>query len=272
MNITVNDTINDDHQWGRVLLEGTDLAGLQPAQATAEEGHARWESRTPAKGTGVLRPHANLLTDELMRLEPSKEHRLACGHHRCQRFHDLVRSALNWATTTPGHEIHTLDNTCASLDERLLLLPSGCDVETENDVLTVEFTATVQWSLTMAGLDQGDVDVIITDYDGTQRESFSERWVLEREMTIDVERLMDEGACSAKHRDGRRCHGRRRPEPHRTVITTVQVKHRTRVTSGFDGTDSCRANPGVEARPFPSLTVRFEAGIPTPTRPVSFKT
>ena len=29
VNITVNDTINDDHQWGRVLLEGTDLGGLQ---------------------------------------------------------------------------------------------------------------------------------------------------------------------------------------------------------------------------------------------------
>ena len=45
----------------------------------------------------------------------------------------------------------TLDNTCSTLDERLLLLPSGCDVSMENDVLTVEFTATVQWSSTLAG-------------------------------------------------------------------------------------------------------------------------
>ena len=27
VNITVNDTVNDDHQWGRVLLEGTDRPG-----------------------------------------------------------------------------------------------------------------------------------------------------------------------------------------------------------------------------------------------------
>ena len=90
-----------------------------------------------------------------------------------------------------GMKYTTVDSMCASLDERLLLLPSGCTVETNEGVLTVEFTATVQWSLTMAGIAQGDVDVIITDYDGTQRESFSERWVLEREMTIEVNQLRD---------------------------------------------------------------------------------
>ena len=39
---------------------------------------------------------------------------------------------------------------------------------------------------------QGELDVILKDYDGTQRFDFTESWVLEREMTIDVERLMDE--------------------------------------------------------------------------------
>ena len=39
VNITVNDTVNGDHQWG-VLLEGTDLAGFSVPATTAEEGHA----------------------------------------------------------------------------------------------------------------------------------------------------------------------------------------------------------------------------------------
>ena len=32
----------------------------------------------------------------------------------------------------------------------------------------------------------GEIDLLIRDYDGTQRESFTEAWVLEREMSIDV--------------------------------------------------------------------------------------
>ena len=53
MNITLNDTVNEDHQWGRVLLEGTDLAGYALPMVDPADGHARWESRTPAKGTLV---------------------------------------------------------------------------------------------------------------------------------------------------------------------------------------------------------------------------
>ena len=90
-----------------------------------------------------------------------------------------------------GVKYTTVDGTCASLDERLLLLPSGCEVIQEAGILTVAFTATVQWSLTMSGLAAGEIDVIIRDYDGTHRESFTESWVLEREMAIDVNQLRD---------------------------------------------------------------------------------
>ena len=194
VNITVNDTINDDHQWGRVLLEGTDLAGYSIPLASAEEGHARWESRTPSKGTLVdFAPTANLLSETMMRLEPSKDIGWRLSVSDANGLDDLTEVRIELGNDdTLGVKYTTLDNTCSTLDERLLLLPSGCDVSMENDVLTVEFTATVQWSLTLAGLIQGELDVILKDYDGTQRFDFTESWVLEREMTIDVERLMDE--------------------------------------------------------------------------------
>ena len=43
----------------------------------------------------------------------------------------------------------------------------------------------------MSGLAAGEIDVIVRDYDGTHRESFTEAWVLEREMAIDVNQLRD---------------------------------------------------------------------------------
>ena len=177
----------------------------------------RWESRTPTKGELVsFEATTNLLTDELMRLEPSQNIGWRVAITDANGLGDLSELRVELGNDERlGMKYTTVDNTCASLDERLLLLPSGCTVETNEGVLTVEFTATVQWSLTMAGIAQGDVDVIITDYDGTQRESFSERWVLEREMTIEVNQLSGQHrGRAAKHRDGRRCHGRRRPEPH----------------------------------------------------------
>ncbi len=194
VNVTVNDTINNDHQGGRVLLEGTDLAGYGLPSVAAADGHARWESRTPTKGTLVdFAPTTNLLSDTLMRLEPSQEIGWRVSVSDANGLDDLNEVRIELGNDdTLGLKYTRLDNTCSTLDERLLLLPSGCDVSIEGDVLTVEFTATVQWSLTMAGLIQGELDVLVKDYDGTQRSDFSDSWVLEREMSIDVERLMDE--------------------------------------------------------------------------------
>ncbi|MGB2372929.1 MAG: CARDB domain-containing protein [Poseidonia sp.] len=193
VNITVNDTVNGDHQWGRVLLEGTDLAGFSVPATTAEEGHARWESRTPTKGELVaFEPTTNLLSDTMMRFEPAQTVGWRVAVTDANGLSDLTELRLEVGNDDRlGVKYTTADDTCASLDERLLLLPSGCEVTQEAGILTVAFTATVQWSLTMSGLAAGELDVIIRDYDGTHRESFTEAWVLEREMAIDVNQLRD---------------------------------------------------------------------------------
>lgn len=194
VNITVNDTVNDDHQWGRVLLEGTDLAGFPVPAVSAEDGHARWESRTPTKGELLhLEPTKNLLNGTFMRFEPSQQVGWTMTVTDANGLSDLTEIRIELGNDESlGVRYTTVDETCSSLDERLLLLPSGCVVEQSNGVLTVDFTATVQWSMSMAGLIQGELDVVVKDYDGTQRFSFTEAWVLDREMSIEVTHLRDE--------------------------------------------------------------------------------
>tara|TARA_Y100000991_G_scaffold142170_1_gene107218 strand:- start:1767 stop:6431 length:4665 start_codon:yes stop_codon:yes gene_type:complete len=194
VNITVNDTVNNDHQWGRVLLEGTDLAGFPVPSVSAEDGHARWESRTPTKGELLhIEPTKNLLNSTLMRFEPSQQVGWAMTVTDANGLSDLTEVRIELGNDESlGVKYTTVDGTCSSLDERLLLLPSGCVVEQANGVLSVEFTATVQWSMSMAGLAQGELDVVVRDYDGTQRFSYAEAWVLDREMSIEVAHLRDE--------------------------------------------------------------------------------
>jgi hypothetical protein len=49
-----------------------------------------------------------------------------------------------------------------------------------NGEMTVEMWATVDWTLTGAGLIAGEVDVIVRDYDGATRQSQANQWSLER--------------------------------------------------------------------------------------------
>ena len=142
---------------GPRLLEGGDLAGFGVPAATAEDGHARWESRTPTKGELVsFEPTTNLLSTTMMRFEPSQTIGWRISITDANGLSDVSELRLEVGNDDRlGVKYTTVDGVCASLDERLLLLPTGCQVDVKDDVLTVEFTATVQWSLTMSGLAAG---------------------------------------------------------------------------------------------------------------------
>ena len=194
VNVTVNDTVNDDHQWARVLLEGADIAGFPLPSATAEDGHARWESRTPTKAELVsFEPTKNLLSDTLMRFEPAQEVGWSLSVEDPNGLDDIMEVRIELGNDESlGIKYTVLDNTCQSLDERLLLLPSDCLIDTSNGVLNIDITARVEWSFVDAGLIQGEVDVYVKDYDGTQHYDYSEGWVLERAMTIAINSFSDD--------------------------------------------------------------------------------
>ena len=193
LNITVNDTVNADKQRGFVLLEGTDAAGFSVPAAAPEDGHARWVSRTPEKAQLTsLSPTENLLNDTLMRFEPSKKIGWRLTVVDQNGLNDISKVLLTLGNDEGlGWRYTPLDNTCASIDERLLVETSDCLAVVDADVLTIDFRATVQWSMTLAGLIQGEVDVLLQDVDGTQRYARSEAWVLDREMSIEVTNFRD---------------------------------------------------------------------------------
>lgn len=194
VNVTVNDTINDDHEWAKVLLEGQDIAGFAVPPATAEDGHARWESRTPTKSQLVsFEPTKNLLSDTLMRFEPAQEVGWSIVVEDLNGLSDIMEVRVELGNDDSlGFKYTVLDNTCATLDERLMILPTGCLVDTSNGLLELDITAKVEWSFIDAGLIQGEVDILVKDFDGTQRFDDSDAWVLERAMSIELDSLRDD--------------------------------------------------------------------------------
>ena len=128
-----------------------------------------------------------------MRFEPSQNIGWALTVLDTNGLTDLTEVRIELGNDEQlGLRYTTVDGVCSSLDERLQLLSDGCEVSVANGRLTVEFTATVQWSMTLAGLAQGELDVLIKDYDGTSRSSFTGAWVLDRGMSIEVDGLRDE--------------------------------------------------------------------------------
>ena len=193
VNVTVNDTINENLQSARVLLEGTDHAGFPVPSTTADEAHVSWVSRTPSKGDLlVFEPTKNLLSSTLMRFEPSQEVGWHLQVSDANGLSDISEVRIELGNDDLlGLRYTTADDTCDTLDERLVLTENGCIVSINNGVMDITMTAIVQWSFTLGGIVQGEVDVYIRDYDGTQHFDSTDAWVLERELTIEVNQLTD---------------------------------------------------------------------------------
>ena len=194
MNITVNDTINEDHQWNRILLEGDDLAGFGVPVASAADGHARWESRTPLKSELVsVEPVGQFLQPDLLRLEPQQKVGWSLIVRDANGFDDINEVRIELGNDDRlGFVYTTIDNICAPLDERLIMRAGDCTVRQVGQELEIDFSASVAWSFTLAGLIQGEVDIYLRDYDGIQHYDDTGAWVLQRELSIEVNSLRDE--------------------------------------------------------------------------------
>ena len=142
----------------------------------------------------------------------------------------------------------------------------GCEVAVVNDRLTVEFTATVQWSMTLAGLAQGELDVLVKDYDGTSRTSFTGAWVLDRAMNIELSQLRDEtGPVNQDINDESVVMG---GDP---LMLTADVSYRSSQTP-YTGSMRLRWDGLLQGEPWrggATVTIEdgvLEANIPTPER------
>ena len=193
VNVTVNDTANDDHQWVRLLLLGTDAAGFEIPQADPSVGHARWESRTPSTATiQLVEPLGTMMSVNVTRMEPSRDIGYRVVANDPNGLNDISEIKIKFGGDERLGLIYTASTgICASLDERLIIDQSRCSVEANNGEIVLQIWATVDWSFTESGLSQGSLEVIVTDKDGTANQISENSWTLQRKLSIEVHTLED---------------------------------------------------------------------------------
>lgn len=194
LNTSVNDTMNADHQTVHLLLEGTDAAGYALPAAPDNRGHLTWTSRTPSKtNLTSLAPVGELVSSGVLRLEPTRTFGWSLTLEDTNDIADLLSVKVQLGGDDRlGFAYNPVDGSCSALDQRILVLPDGCQAVTSGNTLTLNLTGRVDWSFAPGELQLGRLDAVVRDVDGTALFSHEGTWGLQRELSIDVTSLTDE--------------------------------------------------------------------------------
>ena len=193
LNMTVNDSGNGDHQIVRTMLSGTDVSNHSLPVISAENGTSWWISRDPQKAIITdISPLGEMIPNIGQRLEPTRQIGWSITASDSNEMEDLSEFKIELGgDSTLGIKYLPHQGICSSLDARLLVNSSNCIATISNGEMTVEMWATVDWTLTTAGLIVGELDVIVRDYDGATRQSQENQWSLERALDVQFQSLMD---------------------------------------------------------------------------------
>ena len=197
----VNDSMNADHETVRVWLKGTDQAGYAIEHSNAENGTLWWESRTPENGQLISFDGVES-GGEVTRLEPTKSFAWAVEVTDSNRLTDITRVSLMLGNDpTLGLRYNTNLGTCEALDARIQVSPQ-C-MATSGETLAIQFAGTVDWTFVTSSTNDGRIEIMIEDYDGSASILYENEWTYEPEMNVTFQSLRDtDGAVQGEIVEG----------------------------------------------------------------------
>ncbi|RJU82516.1 MAG: hypothetical protein DWC09_02060 [Candidatus Poseidoniales archaeon] len=206
LNLTVNDTANEDHQMVHVILEGTNLAGknIRDTSLNSNSGLVSWMSRTPERANiSSVEPLETQAENVVQRIEPTGTVGWKVVVSDSNALTDIseIRLILG-KDESLGMRYSPTQNVCESMDARLMI-ENSCFAEVLNNSYSISFAASIDWALTESGLDIGHLEIQVDDYDGMETLELENQWTLDRELSIEFDSLMDiEGAVQGELETG----------------------------------------------------------------------
>lgn len=196
LSVMVNDTANADHQMVHVSLEGTNLAGkdIRGEFQSSDSGVISWMSRTPENANVTLvEPLYETNPEGAQRLEPTGQVGWKVIVNDSNNLSDIAQVRIELGNDeTLGMRYNTNLDTCEQMDARIQV-GSSCFAVKENNQFVIHFIGKVDWTFVNSALDVGHLEVQVDDYDGTVEFNFESQWVLQRQMTVELEPLRDVG-------------------------------------------------------------------------------
>ena len=192
INLTMDDTLNDDHQFVHVLFSGHDVAGHPVPNPTNGISHLSWETREASFGELIEFEITSQKINSAALIEPSKHFNVSVEVGDANDLNDITKVKIELGGDNQlGLQYEPQSNSCSSLDGRLLVTPFDCDVNIQNGRMSIEFHSKVAWSFSMSGLIGGKLDVVVVDNDGVNRTKYENAWLLQKEMQIEIQGLRD---------------------------------------------------------------------------------
>ncbi len=192
INITLDDTVNDDHQFVHVLFSGNDVAGHPLPNPTNGVSHLTWETREASLSELIAFEITSQKISSAALIEPSKHFNVSVEVRDANNLNDITEVKIELGGDNQlGLLYEPQTGACSSLDGRLLVTQLDCIVNIQNERMSIDFQSKVAWSFSMAGLISGKLDVVVVDNDGVNRTKYENAWLLQKEMQIEIHGLRD---------------------------------------------------------------------------------
>ena len=192
LNVSIDDTINDDHQFVHVFFAGNDVAGFTLPPPSNGVSHLVWETREPSLSELLSFEITSEKVGSAALIEPSRNLAFELEVYDANELDDITEITVELGGDSQlGIRYQPQINGCSSLDARLLVTAVDCIVSYEAGVMSLSLNAEIAWSFSMGGLINGKLDVVIKDNDGTSRSKYENAWLLQKEMNIEIHGLRD---------------------------------------------------------------------------------
>ena len=194
INLSLNDSVNQDHGVVIVKVIGKDRAGRLLGQGGSGEISFSWQTRDARLAYVVAtRPLNEVITGVGQLIEPAQTLGWSIDLSDYNSISDISELIFTLGGDDQlGVRWDAVTGICMNLDGRLIPEKTSCDSTLSNEVLTLDLVISADWSFELQGLVSGKIDISVVDLDGINA-SWTENssWYLSKETLFQSISLVD---------------------------------------------------------------------------------
>lgn len=191
--LSLDDSVNIDDQYVRVLVEGKDKSGSQIPTYDALVGTIWWTTRTPYNSEIIsIEPMYEFQNLGTQIIEPNQKVGWSVVITDANGITDVTEvSLLMGGQENLGLTYQISNEVCLPRDSRLQVIIDECDLLIDGDQLKINFVFSSTWSLDSRQIQNGRLDVKVTDIDGVNQTRYDAQWILNNKLDYSLSNLTD---------------------------------------------------------------------------------